>query len=313
MMLVSTTKVGAMDLAGKNSQVLRGWFQGVKASGAFTLIELLVVIAIIAILAAILMPVLDKAKKRALTAQCLNNMKELQICYRMYVDDNNDFLPLNATGGLLNGIPSWITNNDAQTTVIFDGTRNGVLYQYNQNVKLYACPANPRLLHPPNGTQAFTARTEYGSPGITTGSLLPQPRTCSIGFSLGGYNGSSSTAGGPVLLSTGVYAVNKYNQMITPNPTPTGMIVFCDENDYSVDDGDFAMYPTGSQNVWWNMPGSRHNRGTTWSFADGHCEYWKWHGTVVPFWDNNPNYTSMQPADTSDDLARVQACTSPLP
>ncbi len=312
-MHLSTTKHGAMDdLARRNRQALRGLSARVKARGAFTLIELLVVIAIIAILAAILMPVLQKAKQRALTGQCLNNMKELQIAFRMYVDDNNDWLPYNGVGYLPGTtVQSWITNNDAQTTVIFDGTRNGVLYQYNQNVKIYACPANTRMLHPPNGTQAFQARTEYGAPGITTGSLLPQPRTCSINYPLGGYTATDYSPG--ALLATGVHAVNKYTQMIAPNPTPPQMICFCDENNYSVDDGDFAMYPAGSGiNEWWNMPGSRHSTGTTWSFCDGHCEYWRWHGTVVPFAETNPNYAPYTPADSSDDLARVQACTSPL-
>jgi prepilin-type processing-associated H-X9-DG protein len=90
------------------------------------------------------------------------------------------------------------------------------------------------------------------------------------------------------------------------------MIVFVDENEFSVDDGDFAIDPLdqngkSTQNRWWNLPGSRHGKGTTWSFADGHAEYWKWHGSAVLTF--NGYY---QAADSSDDLARVQACTSPL-
>ena len=61
----------------------------------FTLIELLVVIAIIGILAALLLPVLSRAKDRALTVACLNNLKQLQVCWQLYADDNNDILPPN--------------------------------------------------------------------------------------------------------------------------------------------------------------------------------------------------------------------------
>ncbi|HTV43052.1 MAG TPA: type II secretion system protein [Candidatus Sulfotelmatobacter sp.] len=290
---------------------------GVKSRGAFTLSELLAVVTIVAFLAAILFPVLERAGETVRTAQCLNNMKQLQRCYRMYVEDNQGWLPWNGIGGIGGGVESWITNNNAQTTVVFNGIEAGVLYPYNRNVKIYQCPENVRTLPVPNGTEVAQARQEYDLPTISFSSLLPQTRTCSINYPLGGYTGASAANGqlDGAVLATGVQAVNKYSEMIAPNPTPARMFVFVDENEYSVDDGDFAMYPAGSgENEWWNTPGSRHDRGTTWSFADGHCEYWKWHGTVVPTQEVNPydGYTHYAPADSSDDLARVQAGTCPL-
>lgn len=272
---------------------------GAACRAGFTLIELLVVIAIIAILAAMLLPALAKAKEKARTTQCLSNMKQLQLCWHMYIDDNNDLLPLNGAtstpgpGG--NGLPnSWIQGG-AQSDPAVPWIPNGVLYPYNKSVAIYACPANTRqLTYPANPPTTWVA---------TQG---PQARTVSINYPLGGFT-ASDPAGSGVLLN-GARSVRKYSEIVPPNPQTSQMIVFVDENEYSVDDGDFAIDPIGSgQNRWWNLPGSRHGKGTTWSFADGHAEHWKWHGTAVLTFKGY-----YQPADSSDDLARVQACTSPL-
>jgi prepilin-type N-terminal cleavage/methylation domain-containing protein/prepilin-type processing-associated H-X9-DG protein len=302
--MLSTIKEGAMDIQlRRRSLAFSGLTPGVRARHrvrAFTLIELLVVIAIIAILAAILMPVLTRAKMRAQTAYCLNNMKQLQLAYLMYIHDNNDYCPPVAIGG----VGSWITNGNEQANVLLDGIRGGVLYQYNQNAKIYDCPANTKTTVCPS-TDVINARKEYGDPGISSSTRLPMVRTCSINYPVGGFNVNGQ-------LATGVlYPVTKYTQIKSPNPAPAQMFVFVDENEYSIDDGCFAMYPTGTQNEWWNLPGSRHDRGSTWSFADGHVEYWKWHGTAVLTF--TAYYQAADPTPpspgSSDDLSRVQACT----
>ena len=138
----------------------------------------------------------------------------------------------------------------------------------------------------------------------TTG---PQARTVSINYPLGGFT-ATDPAGGVLL--TGQKSIMKYSTIgVAPNPNVAKMIVFVDENEYSVDDGDFATAVAGGPHdgTWWNLPGSRHGNGTTWSFADGHAEVWKWHGTAVL------TFTGYyKAADSSDDLARVQACTALL-
>lgn len=271
---------------------------------AFTLIELLVVIAIIAILAAILLPVLQRAQKRAQTAYELNNFKQLQLCWHMYVLDNNDYLPPNyiSGGGALSN--SWVIG-DAQTDYTTLNVQHGVLFQYNQQVKIYQCPANTYMIkvkEPPPGS------------GLVPNELVPQVRTCSIEYSLGGNDANSPN--GPWTISYGGNSAFKsYQKFSQIQATQIAQkIVFADEAEATLDDGAFCLYPLGDANNWWNMAGNRHNNGTVWSFADGHSEYWKWHGSVVntvlyqtTYYNNDGGQGNNVPGDSSDDLSRTQA------
>jgi prepilin-type N-terminal cleavage/methylation domain-containing protein len=125
-------------------------------TGAFTLIELLVVIAILAILAALLMPGLSQAKQRAQTIVCLNNLKQLQLCWHMYGHDNDDVMPPNnfvyeVTMGGTNSIlgedgMTWCRGlAPLDTNEITAAT--SLLFNYNQNANIYHCPSDRSTIY----------------------------------------------------------------------------------------------------------------------------------------------------------------------
>jgi prepilin-type N-terminal cleavage/methylation domain-containing protein/prepilin-type processing-associated H-X9-DG protein len=307
----STSRPGALDdWARRDTLACGSQTQSVKASkSAFTLIELLVVIAIIAILAAMLLPVLNRAKMRGQMVYDLNNFKQLQLCWHMYVLDNNDYLPLNFvnSGGALSN--SWVVG-DAQTDKDTLNIQHGVLFQYNQQVKIYACPANTIMVTAP--ATLPTHPQPY---------KVPQVRTCSIEYSVGG---NSSTAIpqtlGPWTITRSGYTWNSYQKFSQIQTTRIAQkIVFADEAQWSLDDGALAMFPMESPliNQWWNLPCNRHNNGTVWSFADGHCEYWKWHGSVINTLQYQTTYYNgsgtVVLGDTSDDLPRTEAGAAQYP
>jgi prepilin-type N-terminal cleavage/methylation domain-containing protein/prepilin-type processing-associated H-X9-DG protein len=229
---------------------------------AFTLIELLVVIAIIAILAAMLLPALNKAKQRTQTIVCLNNLKQLQVCFHLYVADNNDyFVPNNSvaiigsSGSDVKGL-SWLPDVDASMEIDPSNIINGLLYQYNTSLGIYHCPADNSKLEDSGGNP------------------LPQLRWRSYNMSqsVNGY-----PQGDPEYFGI-IPAWTKFTEV--RHPVPSELFVLIDENSNTQEDAEFGNPPVGSpyfeQNVWWDMPSDRHNQGANLSFIDGHAERWKW-------------------------------------
>jgi prepilin-type N-terminal cleavage/methylation domain-containing protein/prepilin-type processing-associated H-X9-DG protein len=233
----------------------------------FTLIELLVVIAIIAILAALLLPALARAKDRARTTTCLNNLKQLDAAWHLYVVDYNDMVvPNNSISTPSTQFvagASWYIG-DARTDPTTTNIVNGLLYQYNRSPGIYHCPADRSTITNANGTP------------------LPQLRNRSYNLSqsVNGYPDYSSTL--PLL----VHMFSKFTAIRYPDP-PT-CLLFIDELEESLIDAEFGM-PTayhGNLTTWSDLPANRHNQGADLSFADGHVEHWKWVApkvyTVVP-------------------------------
>jgi prepilin-type N-terminal cleavage/methylation domain-containing protein/prepilin-type processing-associated H-X9-DG protein len=235
-----------------------------RVAAAFTLIELLVVIAIIAILAAMLLPALSKAKQRAQGIGCINNLKELTLAAQVYAVDFHDAIVPN-TGGSLN---AWVQGGTVALNVTaLPGATNvaviraSLLYPYNQSVGIYVCPGDKVLLAPAN-----------------------QPRDRD--YSLNGMMGANEGFGANV--HPGIAENLKFTSIHAPGPSDASF--FFDEQSSasqsptltSIDDGYYAIDSgSGSQTTynsqqWRNVPSSRHGNYGQVSFADGHAGKIKW-------------------------------------
>jgi prepilin-type N-terminal cleavage/methylation domain-containing protein len=223
-----------------------------KPDKGFTLIELLVVIAIIAILMAILVPTLHRAREQGQRAACLSNLKQLTMAWIMYADENdNKIVNANTGGPGQSPIPSdedgwvhWAGYSDATTEELqIQAIRDGALYPYAKTERLYKCPSGMR----------------------------GEMRTYAIVDSMNGWPNSIAPH------------IKKRTEIARPGER----VVFLDEGWVTL--ASWSI-PYDRESWWGSTPGVsgllnnrnndcppvRHGEGTDFSLADGHSEYWKW-------------------------------------